>query len=51
MRPGNVTGFAEDEETPVLDLKTDAIDLGIFEKASELYDIENGVVKIFTTSD
>jgi hypothetical protein len=51
VRPGKVTGFAEDDGIPVLDLKHDAIDFGIFEKASELYYIENGVVKIFTTSD
>jgi hypothetical protein len=51
VRPGRVTGFADDDETPVLDLKHDAIDLGAFEKASELYYIENGVVKVFTTSD
>lgn len=52
VRPGKVSGFAEEEdETPVLNLKYDAIDYGIYEKASELYYIENGVVQVFTTSD
>jgi hypothetical protein len=52
VRPGKVSGFSEEEgDTPVLSLHHDAIDFGIFEKASELYYIENGVVQVFTTSD
>lgn len=51
VRPGKVSGFSEDDDVPVLNLHHDAIDFGYFEKASELYYIENGVVKSFTTSD
>jgi len=52
VHAGKVTGFEEDAgEPPILELHHDAVDLGIFEKASELYYVENGVVKIFTTSD
>lgn len=52
VHPGKVAGFEEDAgEPPVLELHHDAVELGIFEKASEVYYVENGVVKIFTTSD
>ena len=52
VHPGEIGGFEEDaSEPPVLQLRHDAVELGIFEKASEVYYVENGVVKIFTTSD
>jgi len=49
--PGKITGFAEEGESPKLDLHHDAVELSIFGKASEIYYIENGVVQVFTTSD
>jgi hypothetical protein len=51
VHPGKVGGFTEEGDPPLLDLHNDAVDYSIFEKASELYYIEKGVVQIFTTSD
>ncbi len=51
VHPGKVGGFTEEGEPPLLDLRNDAVDYSIFEKASELYYVDKGVVQIFTTSD
>jgi hypothetical protein len=50
-RPAKITGFDEDGDNPELDLHNDGIEYSAFEKASELYYIDKGVVQIFTTSD
>jgi len=48
---GKVAGFAEEGDAPILDLRTDAVELAMFEKSSEIFYIEKGAVQIFATSD
>ena len=51
IRPGKVGGFTEEGDPPVLDLRRDAVEYSAYEKGSEIYYIDKGVVQIFTTSD
>jgi len=51
VRPGKVRGFEEVEGSEPLNLRTDAVERSIFEKASEVYFLDHGVVQRFTTSD
>lgn len=51
VRPGKLHGFEEVEGPEPLTLRTDAIEWAAFGKASEIYFLEGGVLKRFTTSD
>jgi hypothetical protein len=51
VHPGKVAGFTEEGAPPVLDLHRDAVEYAAYEKASEIYYIDKGVVQIFTTGD
>lgn len=51
VRPGKIGGFDPVEGSEPLDLRTDAVEVIVFEKASEVYFLERGIVKRFTTSD
>lgn len=51
VHPGDIKGYDTEEGDPPLHLHTDAIERVFFEKGSQLYYFDHGVVRVFVTSD
>jgi hypothetical protein len=51
VHPGTHTGFEEAEGSAPLNLRTDAVEVVAFEKASTIVFLENGTLQRFSTSD
>lgn len=51
VHPGDINGYDTAEGDPPLRLRTDAIERVFFEKGSEMYFLDHGVVRTLTTSD
>ena len=49
VHPGDIRGY--EDGVPPLHLRTDAIERVFFEKGSQIYYLDHGVVRILTTSD